>query len=214
MSGVLGGLMGIMVAMVVPMEALLFVAGNEQQTDTDCAQAVIESIAAEFWLHSLAAPREPRTDEDPGTEDFSMSVAEIHELLSEHEIPSRAFWMSWEEIVAVTGDFGPLIVHFEEPVGHYAVAVGGVWSGGPVCAGEPVRGAPPVPGGVPVHHLLIADPARGDVIVSQAWWKRHASGATVVVDTEWDRHSRDKHVEAARKRLRRLEVARDDLERW
>ncbi len=211
MSGVLGGLMGIMVATIVPMEALLFVAGNEQQTDTDCAQAVVESIAAEFWHHSLAAPREPRTNADPGAEDFSMSVAEIHELLSENELPNRAFWMSWEEVAAVTAKYGPVIVHFEEPAGHYAVAVGGV-PGAEAGAGadsRPRHAARP-----PVHHLLIADPARGDVIVSQAWWKRHASGATVVVDTEWDRDARDKHVEVARKRLRRLEVARDDLERW
>jgi hypothetical protein len=59
--------------------------------------------------------------------------------------------------------------------------------------------------------MLIADPARGDIIVSRAWWRRHASGATVVVDTEWDRRAQDKHLEVARKRLRRLELARDDL---
>lgn len=187
MSGALTSLVGIMVATVVPMETLLFVAGDEQQNDTDCAQAVVESIAAEFWHHPVAAPRDSEED------DFSLSVAEINELLTVNQIPSRAFWMTWEEVAAVTATYGPVIVHFDEPAGHYAVTVGAVGD---------------APGDV--HHLLIADPARGDIIVSKAWWRRHASGATVVVDTDWDRGTRDKHVEAARTRLRRLEVARDE----
>jgi hypothetical protein len=204
MSGALSALVGIMVASVVPMEALLFVAGDEQQSNTDCAQAVVESIAAQFWHHPVAAPRDSETGSDPETDDFSMSVAEIHELLSVNEIPNRAFWMSWEDVVTITADYGPVIVHFGEPTGHYAVSVGGVHGTG---RSSGTRRTGPLP----VYHMLIADPARGDIIVSRAWWRRHASGATVVVDTEWDRYARDKHVEVARKRLRRLELARDEL---
>ncbi|MEX2443983.1 MAG: cysteine peptidase family C39 domain-containing protein [Alkalispirochaeta sp.] len=185
LSGVVGGALATMVGSVVSMEALLFAAIDEQQSNTDCAQAVVESIADQFWDQEVPAPR----DAEDG--DFSMSVAEIADLLTSHDVVNGGFWMSWDDLPSVLGRYGPAIVHFDHPTGHYAVAVGAV---------------------APRHRfMLVADPARGTVIVSDRWWQRHASGATIVVDTDWDRDERDRLIGDARRRLRRLEVARDDL---
>lgn len=181
------------VASVTPMEALLFTAVEEQQNSTDCAQAVVESIAAQFWRTPVAAPRE---SED---EDFSMSVREIHTLLLANELTNRAFWMTWQQLHETITRYGPVIVHLEEPTGHYAVAVGSLTSRD---VKERSSGG---------EYLLLADPARGGIIVSDGWWKRHSSGATVVVDTDWDVQERDLHQRQAQARLRRLEVARDNI---
>jgi hypothetical protein len=190
MTGPGSGLLAVMVAAVIPMETLLFTAIDEQRHDTDCAQAVIESIAAEFWMRPVTAPR------DPGNDDFRMTIGEIHELLQRCHVENRAFWIKWDQLLELLDVFGPAIVHFEHPSGHFAVAIGGI-----VGAGD----------GKSVEHLLIADPARGDVIVSREWWSRHASGATVIVNVPWDRVQRLEHIEAAAARFRRLEEAGDTI---
>lgn len=183
------GLLAAVIAVVVPMETLLFTAIDEQRHDTDCAQAVVESIAAEFWHVSIAAPREP------GVDDFSMSVREIHELLNHNGVENRAYWMSWNDVIQALPRFGPAIVHFDRPTGHYAVAVGEI-------VGRNTE---------LVRHILIADPARGDVIVSREWWNRHATGATVIVNVPWDQDGRSRHIETAAARFRRLEAAGEHL---
>jgi hypothetical protein len=192
------GLLAAVVAAVIPMETLLFTAIDEQQHDTDCAQAVIESIAAEFWMTAIAVPR------DSGNDDFRMTIGEIHALLSRSRIENRAFWMSWDEVIRATARFGPAIVHFDRPTGHFAVAVGGIVSSNDDQSSSPGARRS-------VEHMLIADPARGDVIVSRAWWGRHASGATVIVDVPWDQDERSHHIEAATARFRRLEAAGDAI---
>lgn len=208
------GLLATMVGSVVSMEALLFAAIDEQQSNTDCAQAVVESIADQFWNQDVPAPR----DAEDG--DFSMSVAEIADLLTGHNVVNGGFWMSWDDLPPVLERYGPAIVHFDHPTGHYAVAVGavseiaeagrarGAGASAAVGAEASVGGRRPA---AKHRFLLVADPARGTVIVSDRWWQRHASGATIVVDTDWDRNERDQLIGDARRRLGRLKVARDDL---
>ncbi len=172
-------------ASVVSMESLLFIAVQEQQYDTDCAQVVVESIGQSYWVTPVEVSRESPSG------DFSMSVMEIHTVLNEIGLTNNAYWLDWKRVLLGTSQFGPVIVHLEKPQGHFAIALGEVDSLGEL--------------------LLLGDPARGTIIVSRSWWNRHASGAAVVIEAEGRRDAVYPALDNGYRRWKKLERLRNAL---
>ncbi len=165
------------------MEALLFTFMNEQQYDTDCAHAVIESAVESFWVTDLELSR------DDVSGDYSLSVREVTDILRQIGLSNRAYWLTWELVHEGTTRFGPVIVHFDRPYGHYALAFGAVDED--------------------KETMLLGDPARGMIIVTPIWWARRASGAAIVIDGQVRTEAFAAAMDAARSRWKRLEAVRD-----
>ncbi len=140
------------IALVVPLEELRFAGVFEQEHADSCAAAAIASLVGPFWgIDSVS-------DDDDDFRGY-VSVAEVAASLRSLGFAVGAFRMTPGELQTNVNGYGPTIVHFDRPTGHFAVCVTAL------------------PGS---FLFVIADPARGVLTWDSRQLARHFSGVAVI----------------------------------
>ncbi|MCL2557593.1 MAG: cysteine peptidase family C39 domain-containing protein [Treponema sp.] len=157
----------------MPLEETRFEHTYKQSYDTSCGIEAMATLLGKFWGLDVTA-REvflDMTAELPeDAQGFATNFADMAGYMGTHGIAARGFRMGWEELEqALAGGFGPIVVHYDRPVGHFALLLH-------------IEG----------DFAFLSDPSTGAVIVDRASFLRRFSGnvllaasATRTVDREF-----------------------------
>jgi predicted double-glycine peptidase len=123
-------------------EAHRFVYSTEQGYDTSCGLTTLACLLDTYWsvpVNELSLAREFMTDRLSG-EDFTISFADMVTILKAKGFAYAAFSMNFTQLKAAVAKYAPVIVHYDRPDGHFALALA-----------------------VVDDQIVIADPAQGTV---------------------------------------------------
>ncbi|MDP2790537.1 MAG: cysteine peptidase family C39 domain-containing protein [Rectinemataceae bacterium] len=140
-------------------ESLRFAYCAEQGYDTSCGLTTLAYFMDKFW----GIPAEETAlageffSEKLAAGDLTVSFADMAKILESRGFAWKAFRMNFEQFTAASSRYAPLIVHYDEPEGHFALAL--ETEGGQV---------------------IVADPAEGTVALERLAFESKWSGAVLV----------------------------------
>lgn len=140
-------------------ESLRFSCIAEQGFDTSCGLSVLASLMEGYWGRkadefSLAATF---FSDRLAKGDLTVSFADMAAILKVEGFACKAYQMSYEQLENAIGKYAPVVVHYDKPEGHFAMALA-------VREGE----------------LLIADPAEGAFTMGRRSFESRWSGKVLV----------------------------------
>lgn len=140
-------------------ESLRFAYCAEQGYDRSCGLTTLAYLMDKLWgvpAEETALAREFFT-EKLAEGDLTVSFADMAKILESRGFAWKAFSMNFEQFTAASERYAPLIVHYDEPEGHFALAL--ATEGG---------------------HVIVADPAEGTAALERGAFESKWSGAVLV----------------------------------
>jgi ABC-type bacteriocin/lantibiotic exporter with double-glycine peptidase domain len=153
-----GFLFALLTQCVVSGEELRFEYIDKQGLDTSCGIAVTASLLNIYWnipvkeedLYAAMVFDTAQAD-DPT---YSISFHTMSAYLQKHGIVSRAYKMDWNALRdSLNKNFAPIVVHYAEPVPHFALLLY-----------------------MDDERAYVADPAKGMGVVNRSLFEKNYSG--------------------------------------
>jgi predicted double-glycine peptidase len=144
---------------VADRESLRFEYSAEQGFDTSCGLSTLTSFMDTYWgvpCDERSLVREYFLDR-LAEGDFTLSFADMKMILSAKGFSSKACQMSFGQLGKAALKYAPLIVHYDRPVGHFALVL--------------EAGA---------DYVVTADPAEGTILRERAYFESRWSGKVLV----------------------------------
>ena len=139
-------------------ESLRFAYCAEQGYDTSCGLTTLVYFMDKFWgipAEETALAGEFFSEKlDAG--DLTVSFADMAKILESRGFAWKAFRMNFEQFTAASARYAPLIVHYDKPEGHFALALA-------------------TEDGV----IIVADPAEGTIALERHAFESKWSGAVL-----------------------------------
>jgi predicted double-glycine peptidase len=171
-------------------EALRFDYVLEQGFDRSCGFSVAASLLSLYWRVPAREGELIReyARESPDSELFEASFKALASLLSDYGFSVKGVMMTWEQLELALGGYAPIILHYERPDRHFALAIRAKdgW-------------------------IMTLDPALGCELQSRGQFMRRWSGAALIATSASRRRDDELLAEATRflgRRLDRLEGRR------
>jgi len=107
-------------------EELRFEHSTEQGFDTSCGLSTLACFLDLYWKESadeLALASEYLASKI-ASGDYTVSFTDIKRILEAKGFKVAAYKMSYEQLEKAVTKYAPLIVHYDEPEGHFALVLG------------------------------------------------------------------------------------------
>ena len=140
-------------------ESLRFSFSAEQGYDSSCGLSVLASLMDRYWkkpVDEASLVREFFSAKLAGG-DLTVSFADMASVLKAKGFVCKAYQMTYDQLEKALGSYAPLIVHYDRPLGHFALAL------------SARRG-----------ELLVADPAEGATSLGRRHFESRWSGKVLV----------------------------------
>ena len=139
-------------------ESLRFAYCAEQGYDTSCGLTTLAFFMDRFWgiQAEETALAEEFFAEKLAAGDLTVSFADMARILEARGFAWKALRMNFEQFEAASAGYAPLIVHYDKPEGHFALALA-------------------TEDGV----IIVADPAEGAIALSRFTFESKWSGAVL-----------------------------------
>jgi len=121
-------------------EDLRFAYSAEQGYDSSCGLTTLSCLLATYWsipTDELSLAKEFLSDRLPGG-DFTVSFADMTTILKEKKFSFMAYKLTFDQLRAVVAKYAPVIVHYDRPEGHFALALAVI--GDRVITADPAKG--------------------------------------------------------------------------
>lgn len=175
--------------MVTPKEDLRFQYVNEQQYDTSCGYSTVASLLSLYW--NIDVSEEGIVNkyiyEKIENQDYETSLADLSQILNDYAIANKAYKMEYSQLIDVNKKYFPVIVHYNEPDGHFALVLG-------------IKG----------DNIITADPARGVEILSTEQFLDRWSNIVLLSASKEMEINKD----LAEKGISIAVLRKENLERW
>jgi predicted double-glycine peptidase len=106
-------------------EVMRFIHSTEQGFDSSCGLSTLAAFLSIYW--GIAATEvsvwEDYLSGKLALDDSTVSFEDMRTVLKAKGFTVAAFKMTWSELVEVTTRYSPLIVHYDEPEGHFALVL-------------------------------------------------------------------------------------------
>jgi predicted double-glycine peptidase len=140
-------------------EEIRFSYCGEQGYDSSCGLSVLACLMDRYWgipADELGLANEFFA-EKLAAGDFTVSLADMAAVLGKKGFACKAYRMTYEQLGKAVGKYGPAVVHYDRPNGHFALALA-------------MRG----------EEVLIADPAEGTILAGRDRFETRWSGKVLV----------------------------------
>ncbi len=131
----------------VSMESQKFASIAEQGYDTSCGLSTLADLLHRYWNFPVSEQDLLNLwidTQNTATEDYAVSFADMIHILSYYGFYSKAFRFTYAELVKATVSYTPILVHFADQEGHFALCLAAT-----------------------DEYLVIADPAEGTYWLSR-----------------------------------------------
>jgi hypothetical protein len=121
-------------------ESLRFAYSAEQGYDSSCGLTTLAYFMDRFWgvpAEETALAEEFFADK-LAVGDLTVSFADMAGILEARGFEWKAFRMTFEQFAAASARYAPLIVHYDKPEGHFALALSA--QDGEIILADPVEG--------------------------------------------------------------------------
>lgn len=110
---------------VRPKEALRFQYVFEQGYDRSCGFSVAASLLALYWGETADEGTLLRrfASEDLESDRLSANFLGLAEIFSEYGLSAKGVLMSWEQLALALEGFAPIVIHYDRPDRHFALAL-------------------------------------------------------------------------------------------
>lgn len=139
-------------------ESLRFAYCAEQGYDTSCGLTTLAFFMDKFW--NIKAEETILAGEffadKLAAGDLTVSFADIARILEARGFEWKAFRMNFAQFVAASARYAPLIVHYDKPEGHFALALA-----------------------IEDGAVIVADPAEGLIVLERHYFESRWSGAVL-----------------------------------
>lgn len=120
-------LFGIVLALaqVQDSETLRFAYSSEQGFDTSCGLSTLSCLMHTYWdepVNEGSLAQELFTSKEALLE-YTISFADMTKLLKGHGFVCAAYKMNYEQLSAAVAKYAPVILHYDKPLGHFALAL-------------------------------------------------------------------------------------------
>ena len=178
----------ILLSLAIPKDTLRFQYVHEQGFDSSCGLSSASTVLDVFWGEStseiaLIARLSQHYD---GSED-TVSFAQISDLLQMFGVHSRGYRMDYDQLAATLPNFSPIIVHYDSPDDHFAIALSASDKG-----------------------IIVADPAHGLRWLPRRAFEHRWSRATLVTASDSHHRQVERITDAIELKRKQLNL----LERW
>jgi uncharacterized protein len=142
-----------------PREALRFAHIREQGFDRSCGYSVLASLLSIYW--GIAASELELVDryaaDDIASGKLGVSFEGLAKILADYGFSSKGVRMTWDQLSVALESFAPIIVHYDRPDRHFALALSARkgW-------------------------IILMDPALGCELLSEAQFMARWSGAALL----------------------------------
>lgn len=136
-------------------ESLRFVYSTEQGYDTSCGLTSLACLMNTYWgipADELALANEFLVDK-VNSGDYTVSFADMTRILKAKGFTTAAYKLSFDQLAAAVGKYAPVLVHYDKPDGHFALALKVVGDS-----------------------LILADPAEGTTLCQKEFFTSRWSG--------------------------------------
>ena len=143
----------------VDRESLRFAYSAEQGYDRSCGLAALTCLMDRYWgiaSDEISLARE-FFSEKLASGDFTVSFADMAAVLGAKKFAYKAYRMTYKQLEKAVEKYAPVVVHYDKPEGHFALVLA-------------MHGA----------EVLVADPAEGAIVNSQADFESRWSGKVLV----------------------------------
>jgi uncharacterized protein len=131
----------------------------EQGYDSSCGLTVLACLMDRYWgipADELGLANEFFA-EKLAAGDFRVSLADMAAVLGMKGFVCKAYRMTFEQLGKATGKYGPVVVHYDKPDGHFALALA-----------------------MREEEVIVADPAEGTVLMGRGSFEARWSGKVLV----------------------------------
>jgi predicted double-glycine peptidase len=162
---------------VRPKEALRFEHVFEQGFDSSCGYSAAASLLALYWDKRVdeAALIERFASEALAEGRFLANMEGLSRIFSDYGLSVKGVMMSWEQLAIALNGFAPILVHYDRPDRHFALALRARYG-----------------------WIITLDPAMGCELQSRDQFMERWSGAALVVASSVERRNEARIAEAIR----------------
>ena len=127
-----------LISLVIPKEDLRFKYVHEQGFDQSCGVSIASTLLDIYWNKQCSELDLLELLDSGDDEEYTVNLNDISKFITAYELFSKSYKMAFEELVAASVKYSPVIVHYDYPNKHFALFLG--YKDGQIVTADPARG--------------------------------------------------------------------------